>query len=322
MAADHLVNPYTNRPYKWEKSTLKVYVDTTNLPENRKDDFKKSVKDAATEWSNIDKSDLKFEFTDTKSEADVVVNFDNVDANGHPLDINHPAIAVPSYTPKPDQGYDKVTKMEVTIFKDLESELAKARPDITLDQLLNIIYNHAKHEYGHTATQADSKTVGDMMGWPGKTYDDYLEKRSLTENDKSGVQRDFAPLSACISPLSASILVGQSVTFTSTVSGGYTPYSYQWYLDGAPVSGATSASWTFTPTTSGIYYVHLKVTDAKANTARSDVARISVAAVPVGGYSFPIQVQTKAEPVLPYIALIAILTAVFTKMRPKTKRRR
>jgi len=131
----------------------------------------------------------------------------------------------------------------------------------------------------------------------------------------------LAGLSATISPLSASTLVDQSVTFTSTVSGGYTPYSYKWYLNGNPVSGATSASWTFTPTTSGIYYIHLKVTDAKANTAQSDTARITVATVPVGGYSFPIQVTTKAEPVLPYIALIATLTAILTKLRPKTKRK-
>jgi len=45
--------------------------------------------------------------------------------------------------------------------------------------------------------------------------------------------------------------------------------------------------------------------------------------LPVGGYSFPIQVPAKAEPVLPYyIALIATLTAIFTKLRPKTKRKR
>jgi parallel beta-helix repeat protein len=43
--------------------------------------------------------------------------------------------------------------------------------------------------------------------------------------------------------------------------------------------------------------------------------------VPVGGYSIPIQVPTKTEPIIPYIALIATLTAVFTKLRPKTKRK-
>jgi hypothetical protein len=129
-------------------------------------------------------------------------------------------------------------------------------------------------------------------------------------------------LTVSISPMSASILVGQSVTFTSTVSGGYTPYSYQWYLNGNPVSGATSASWTFTTTTSGIYYIYLKVTDAKGNTVQSDTARITVATVPVGGYSFPIQVTTKTEPIIPYIALIATLTAIFTKLKPKTRRKR
>jgi parallel beta-helix repeat protein len=162
--------------------------------------------------------------------------------------------------------------------------------------------------------ELDSVNVGSA-----NPYSVYMDKNHILKAVFSPIP---PPLSASISPLSVSILVGQSVTFTATVSGGYTPYSYQWYLNGNPVSGATSASWTFTPTTSGIYYVHLQVTDAKGNTAQSETARIAVTAVPVGGYSFPIQVQTKAEPVLPYIALIAILTAIFTKLRPKTKRKR
>jgi len=131
------------------------------------------------------------------------------------------------------------------------------------------------------------------------------------------------PLSASISPLSASILVGQSVTFISTVSGGYTPYSYQWYLNGNPVSGATSASWTFTSTEAGIYYVCLKVTDAKGNTAQSETARITAAAVPVGGYSIPINGYTGGKPLTPYLALLIILaslTMVRRKIRRRTKR--
>jgi PKD repeat protein len=131
------------------------------------------------------------------------------------------------------------------------------------------------------------------------------------------------PLSVSISPLSASLVLGQSVTFTSTVSGGVTPYGYQWYVNSALVPSATSASWTFTPSTSGIYYVYLKVTDASSNASQSETARIVVVTVPVGGYSIAIGPQTKAEPVLPYyIALIAALTAIFTKLRPKTKRKR
>jgi|GEM_PF-5629410 len=130
------------------------------------------------------------------------------------------------------------------------------------------------------------------------------------------------PLKVSISPTSASMLLGQSVTFTSTVSGGYTPYTYQWYLNGNPVSGATSDTWTFTPTTSGIFYVYLKVTDDKGNTAQSDTARITVSAVPVGGYSIPINVPTTTtKAVTPYIALLTILTAIFVTIKRKTKRK-
>jgi len=128
-------------------------------------------------------------------------------------------------------------------------------------------------------------------------------------------------LSVSISPTSASILVGRSVTFTSTVSGGYTPYSYQWYLNGNPVSSETSASWTFTPTTSGIYHVYLKATDAKGNLAQSDTARITVATIPVGGYSIPIQSPKTAKSLTPYLILTAILIIALTTIKRKTTRK-
>jgi len=126
-------------------------------------------------------------------------------------------------------------------------------------------------------------------------------------------------LSVSISPTSASILVGQSVTFTSTVSGGYPPYGYQWYLNGAPVSGATSSSWTFTPTANGIYYVYLKVTDTNQNTAQSETARISVASVPVGGYSISLTKQTSTHNMAAYFMLIALFGAVISLTKRKRK---
>jgi len=134
-------------------------------------------------------------------------------------------------------------------------------------------------------------------------------------NDYSG---GIAPLTASISPLSASMNVGNSITFTSTVSGGTSPYSYQWYLDGNPVLGATSSSWTFAPTTSGIYYVYLKVTDAVGNTTQSETARIAVESLPVGGYSFSIEGHTSATPLTPYLTLTAVIAIGFVVIRRKT----
>ena len=84
-------------------------------------------------------------------------------------------------------------------------------------------------------------------------------------------------LSASITPLSASIYVDDSVVFTSTVNGGTPPYTYQWCLNDIPISGATSTSWTFTPSTSGSYKVYLNVTDSLGNTAGSNQASVTVA---------------------------------------------
>ena len=73
--------------------------------------------------------------------------------------------------------------------------------------------------------------------------------------------------SVSASPASASKSVGQSQTYTATVSGGTTPYSYQWYNDttGTPVaiSGATASSLTVTmESATGKYTYFVRSTDS------------------------------------------------------------
>lgn len=84
------------------------------------------------------------------------------------------------------------------------------------------------------------------------------------------------PLVVTIVPMSSTILLGQSVNFTSTVSGGTSPYTYQWYLNGDPVSGATSNRWTFTSSAVGVFNVYLKVTDVNGTIAQSGTAQVTV----------------------------------------------
>ena len=84
------------------------------------------------------------------------------------------------------------------------------------------------------------------------------------------------PISVTISPTSVVMTVSQFQLFTSSVANGTPPYTYQWYLDDTPVSGATSPTWTFTPTTNGTYHVFLSVTDSVSGTAQSNAALVTV----------------------------------------------
>jgi hypothetical protein len=97
--------------------------------------------------------------------------------------------------------------------------------------------------------------------------------------NQNGFFSNIAPppsLSALVSPLSTSIPLGQNVNFTSTVTGGVPPYTYQWYKNGTIVAGANSTGWDFVPLATGTYDVYLNVTDHVGTSADSSNAIVSV----------------------------------------------
>ena len=86
----------------------------------------------------------------------------------------------------------------------------------------------------------------------------------------------YAALSVGVSPISISLDINQSQLFTSNVSDGTPPYTYQWYQNGAPVSGATDPTWNFTATSAGSYTVYVEVNDSAGMEAKSDPATVTV----------------------------------------------
>jgi len=79
-----------------------------------------------------------------------------------------------------------------------------------------------------------------------------------------------------INPTNANMTVGSLQIFSGTVSGGTSPYTFQWYVNSTTVLGATSANWTFVPTTAGTYNIYLNVTDNNTVTVESNTASAKV----------------------------------------------
>jgi hypothetical protein len=87
------------------------------------------------------------------------------------------------------------------------------------------------------------------------------------------------PLQVTIAPTQVKMYVGQSQTFSSSVSGGTPPYSYQWYLNDTAIPGASGSTWTFTPRSAGNYAICLNVTDDFSFRVKSNVVDVSVYSV-------------------------------------------
>ena len=135
-------------------------------------------------------------------------------------------------------------------------------------------------DYSQPTNWSTPKTISD--GWIGKglaitarpTNGTYYPYATWTDSRTKNIYFSTSvetPLIVAISPTYVRMYVGQSQTFSSSVSGGTPPYAYQWYLNDTAVPGATGSSWTFTPRSTGNYKVYLWVTDDLKIKAKSNV---------------------------------------------------
>jgi hypothetical protein len=109
-----------------------------------------------------------------------------------------------------------------------------------------------------------------------------------------------------ISPSSVTLDVTQSQTFNSTVSGGTSPYTYQWYLNGTAVLGAVGPTWTFAPSSAGSFTVYVNVTDGVGAQAMSNTAAVTASSVTP---EFP------SSFILPLFMMATLLAALVLKRK-------
>jgi YVTN family beta-propeller protein len=132
-----------------------------------------------------------------------------------------------------------------------------------------------------------------------------------SKSNVASVTVNAAP-SVTVSPSSVNVNVGQSRTFNASVSGGASPYSYQWYLNGSLVSGATSSSWTFKPTSTGVYIIYVKTTDALNDVVQSSNVQVKVTAAGLGLLGIAL--------VGVVVAAVVCAGAIVYKMRKRPKK--
>jgi hypothetical protein len=90
------------------------------------------------------------------------------------------------------------------------------------------------------------------------------------------------PLTASISTSASSLNVGQLATLSTAASGGTPPYSYQWYLNDKPISGATTTTYVFNPSSAETYNIYVAIRDSANTTVNSNTITETV-----GGSSSP-----------------------------------
>lgn len=114
-------------------------------------------------------------------------------------------------------------------------------------------------------------------------------------------------------------LSGGKLTATATSSTQGATFTYQWYLDGAPIPGATAA--TFTPTQKGSYYVEVQASVTIPDTGTVVLSPIARSAAVAFDSSPATPPQTGDSMPLALCALLALLSlAALTALAARRRR--
>ena len=113
---------------------------------------------------------------------------------------------------------------------------------------------------------------------------------SVTTKDSKGVTKASSTVSLAILPplhlnITSTTQTGKAplaVGFTSTVTGGQTPYNYSWDFGDSQKSGDASPTHIYKNT--GIYDAKCTVRDAKGNTKTESIHIVAIKAVKPGGF--------------------------------------
>ena len=121
---------------------------------------------------------------------------------------------------------------------------------VSLQTIIGARYTYQWYKNGASITGATGATY--VASQPGNYYVHIALGPNITYSDTVAVSLISTAPTAVVTPGSATLCTGQSATLNATTGNNYT---YQWFLDTVPVSGATTAS--YSTTTAGNYSVQV-----------------------------------------------------------------
>ena len=148
----------------------------------------------------------------------------------------------------------------------------------------------------------------------------------VTVTDANGVNTSGSlqvTVNARLSVSVASSSPGGGGTYTATIAGGTPPYSDQWLLNGAAVTGATSTTFTPGSLPAGTYSVQAIVSDAANATTGSTVATFTVASTSSSSSSSsptPLLSWVELGLLVVLVALAIMVLAVLARSRREPER--
>jgi len=122
-------------------------------------------------------------------------------------------------------------------------------------------------------------------------------------------------------PSTTTVDMGQQVQLSASASGGTNSYSYQWYLNGNPISGATSASYTYSPTDAGtsstIYVTAQDTQDSSLAIATSNTVTLTTpltanfqSTIPSTPTPSPTQTSNSNDTIIYVVVIVVVIIAV------------
>jgi hypothetical protein len=138
----------------------------------------------------------------------------------------------------------------------------------------NLIMNITKQNLGSTNVGTVQLTTDSVT--VGQYWDDITVATSYITSAGNTGAAEYVDNAVAATSYADPATSSPMCSVLSASPGGSSPYSYQWYLNNAAVSGATSASWTFTPSSTGTYGVTVRITDQAGNQVTSNRATVTV----------------------------------------------